>query len=205
MMFMIFVNSSRNGDRYEIHRTVPVRTCSITPKIIRHLHPLSLLISVCFVLTLHIYVYRRRVDRSILILRLAVVDPSVLRADGLEVIPSFWSLKQCLVLLVPGVVSCWVSITATGQSHWTALHYHSRGTHWHRGKLWSIWRRSIKRDYCSLGTPVCRNTILDICPACRNLFGVCLKLNGNVINKIMYVKRGVGGVEIGFKMLIIFK
>ena len=94
-----------------------------------------------FVLTLDIDWYRRGHDLSILILRLAGVVPSVLRADGGEMIEAFWSLNQCLVLLVPGVISCWVSITATGQSHWTALHYLSRGTHWHRGKSWSIWRR----------------------------------------------------------------
>ena len=32
------------------------------------------------------------------------------------------------IILEPGVVSCWVSITAAAQSHWTALHYFTRGT-----------------------------------------------------------------------------
>ena len=38
----------------------------------------------------------------------------------------------------PGVLSCWVGITAAAQSHWTVLLYFTRGTHGHWGGLWSI-------------------------------------------------------------------
>ena len=88
----------------------PNSNCKLTVTIVTY-------IVLCLVLTLDIQDKRRRVDLSILIFRLAVVGPAVLRADRDEIINVFWSLKQCLVLLVPGVISCWVSITATGQIH----------------------------------------------------------------------------------------
>ena len=82
---------------------------------------------------------------------------------------------EVYILLVPGVYSCWVSITATGQSHWTALHYLTRETHWHWGKLWTICRticirhNSLNKKHVSTrGTSAarggCGNCFLFWCP-----------------------------------------
>ena len=119
----------------------------------------------CFVLTQDINEEGWRVDLSIFILRLAVIMPSILWADGREMVTSPWCLKQ--VLLVPGVISCWVSITATGQIHWTSLHYFTRGAHWHRGKLGSIlgivWiERHLMLEY-TIRKRFCLGSIYSIC------------------------------------------
>ena len=38
----------------------------------------------------------------------------------------------------PGVLCCWVGLTAAAQSHRTALLYFTRGTHGHWGGIWSV-------------------------------------------------------------------
>ena len=77
------------------------------------------------------------------VLGFTVIIPTVFSSevsDGEDLSWCFWWVS---ILLVPGVISCWVSITATGQIHWTALHYLSRGTYWHRGRSWSIWKKNV--------------------------------------------------------------
>lgn len=131
------------------------------------------LICKCFVLTLDIYGKRWRVV-SIFVLRLAVIMPSVLRADGREMITSLWCLNQCLVLLVPGVISFWVSITFTGQVHCTTLRYFTRGAQQQRGKLWSILEIVWIERHLMLEYTICKSFFLGkylqyisrVCPKC---------------------------------------
>ena len=89
-------------------------------------------------LTLDIHEYRVRAQKSVLVLCLTAVRSSVFRADWGEGMTLTWSPEQRLVVLEPGVLSCWVSITAAAQSHWTALLYFTRGSHGHWGGLWSV-------------------------------------------------------------------
>ncbi len=97
-----------------------------------------------FMLTFHINRDGFRRPPPQLVLSCTVILSKIWGLDGAEDKLCFFNERSRIwifVLLVPGIISCWVSISAAGQSHWTALHYLTRGTHWHRGKLRSIWRR----------------------------------------------------------------
>ena len=74
------------------------------------------------------------------IMSLAVIVSSKLSCDMSDGVVLSWFYHWVFMFLEPGVVSCWVSITAAAQSHWTALLYSSRGTWCHRCVFRSIWR-----------------------------------------------------------------
>lgn len=90
-------------------------------------------------LTLNIHEQRWRDFISMSILRLAIVEATLIRIDWGEVINSILAFSQRAVLLVPLVVSFGVSIAAAAQGHCTTFHWWIRGIHWHEGKLWSVW------------------------------------------------------------------
>ena len=93
-----------------------------------------------FLLTIHINKYRFRCPPPELILSCTVILSRVRGLDGAE--DELWFFtEQFLVPLVPGVFSFWVSITATGQSHWIILHNVTRESPRHRERFRSIWRR----------------------------------------------------------------
>ena len=70
-----------------------------------------------FPLTQDIYENRVGAQISILVLCVAAVRSPVFRADWVQGIRSPWFPGQRLVVPEPGVVSCWVGITAAAQSH----------------------------------------------------------------------------------------
>ena len=70
-----------------------------------------------FAPTLDIYENRVGAQISILVLCLAAVRSPVFRADWVQGIRSPWFPGQRLVVPEPGVVSCWVGLTAAAQSH----------------------------------------------------------------------------------------
>ena len=93
-----------------------------------------------FELTMDIHEYWVRAQLSIFVLCVTAVRSSVFRVDWGEGMSLTWFPEQRLVVLEPGVLSCWVGITAAAQSHWTALLYFTRGTWIHRYVFRPIWR-----------------------------------------------------------------
>lgn len=79
-------------------------------------------------LTENVQKQRGRGMVSIFVLTFAKVVCSVLRADRVERINLSRSNSKRMIMLVEGVLSCWVSITSTGQSHWFTLLHFTPGT-----------------------------------------------------------------------------
>lgn len=93
-------------------------------------------------LTLNIYEQRWWDSRSMLILRLAVVEATLLGIDWGEVVDPILSFSQHGALLVPLVIGLGVSSATAAQGHSTAFHVWTRGKYWHRGNPRSIWWRT---------------------------------------------------------------
>ena len=94
-------------------------------------------------LTQNIEMFTRRSDFPNPILCLTVVLPGVRGCDGVYGVSLWTDLRvNRRSLLKPGVGECcrWGLVNA-GQSHWTALLYFIRGSHWYRDSLWTIWKR----------------------------------------------------------------
>ena len=114
------------------------------------------------------------------IMRLAVIVSSKLRCDISDDVVLSWCFHWVFMLLEPGVLSCWVGITAAAQSHWTALLYFTRGTWWQKCVFRPIWRHI---ETCNNSIYI-HDSINDIRNHIVAKFGFII--NANTVKTILY-------------------